>query len=102
MFNTFCNKIFDLIVQGTEFLFSDRFCFFKNRLFQAIWRIQAGKDTSLWLQAMLLWLAVLFMAALENQGFTLTHIDEWSADAKRGSSGTSVILGAFAGKKAVM
>ncbi|MEA5002219.1 MAG: hypothetical protein VB081_01830 [Christensenella sp.] len=38
-------------------------------------------------------------AALENQGFTLTHIDDWSADAERGSSGASVLLGAFAGKK---
>ena len=38
-------------------------------------------------------------ATLENQGFALTHIDDWSADAERGSSGASVILGAFAGKK---
>ncbi|MBC5647949.1 hypothetical protein [Christensenella tenuis] len=38
-------------------------------------------------------------AALENQGFALTHIDDWSADAERGSSGASVLLGAFAGKK---
>ena len=37
--------------------------------------------------------------ALENQGFTLTHVDDWSADAQRGSSGASVLLGAFAGKK---
>ncbi|BDF57837.1 hypothetical protein CE91St36_06540 [Christensenellaceae bacterium] len=36
---------------------------------------------------------------LENQGFTLTHVDDWSADAQRGSSGASVLLGAFAGKK---
>jgi len=36
---------------------------------------------------------------LEDQGFTLTKIDEWSADANRGSSGASVVLGAFAGKK---
>ena len=40
--------------------------------------------------------------ALENQGFTLTHIDDWSADVQRGSSGASVLLGAFAGKKAAM
>ncbi len=38
-------------------------------------------------------------AALESQGFTMTHIDDWSADAERGSSGASVLLGAFAGKK---
>lgn len=38
-------------------------------------------------------------ATLENQGFALTHIDDWSADAERGSSGASVIFGAFAGKK---
>ena len=37
-------------------------------------------------------------AALENQGFTLTQIDDWSANAERGSSGQSVMLGAFAGK----
>ena len=36
---------------------------------------------------------------LESQGFTLTQIDAWSADAERGSSGASVVLGAFAGKK---
>ena len=38
-------------------------------------------------------------SALESQGFTLTHIDDWSADAQRGSSGASIMLGAFAGKK---
>lgn len=38
-------------------------------------------------------------SALENQGFTLSHIDDWSADAERGSSGASIMLGAFAGKK---
>ena len=38
-------------------------------------------------------------AALANQGFTLTPHDDWSADAERGSSGASVMLGAFAGKK---
>ena len=36
---------------------------------------------------------------LENQGFTVTPIDDWSADAERGSSGASIMLGAFAGKK---
>jgi hypothetical protein len=36
---------------------------------------------------------------LTDQGFTVTRIDEWSADAERGSSGKSVIFGAFAGKK---
>ena len=36
---------------------------------------------------------------LRDQGFTLTQIDEWSADAERGSSGKSIALGAFAGKK---
>ncbi len=38
-------------------------------------------------------------SALENQGFTLTQIDDWSANAERGSSGASIMLGAFAGKK---
>jgi len=38
-------------------------------------------------------------ATLTNQGFTLTQIDEWSADAERGSSGASIALGALAGKK---
>jgi len=38
-------------------------------------------------------------AALVNQGFTLTHIDGWSADAERGSAGASIAFGAFAGKK---
>jgi len=36
---------------------------------------------------------------LTDQGFTLTQIDEWSAEAERGSAGKSIILGAFAGKK---
>ena len=36
---------------------------------------------------------------LTNQGFTITHIDDWNAHAERGSSGASVFLGAFAGKK---
>ena len=36
---------------------------------------------------------------LTDQGFTLTKTDEWSADAERGSSGKSIVLGAFAGKK---
>jgi len=36
---------------------------------------------------------------LTDQGFTLTRIDDWAADAERGSSGKSIILGAFAGKK---
>ena len=36
---------------------------------------------------------------LRNQGYTLTEIGEWSADAEKGSSGKSIVLGAFAGKK---
>jgi hypothetical protein len=36
---------------------------------------------------------------LTDQEFTLTRNDEWSADAERGSSGKSIGLGAFAGKK---
>ncbi|MDR0198787.1 MAG: hypothetical protein LBI08_03490 [Methanomassiliicoccaceae archaeon] len=36
---------------------------------------------------------------LNDQGFTLIKTDEWSAVAERGSSGKSIILGAFAGKK---
>ncbi|MCL1811332.1 MAG: hypothetical protein FWG41_03830 [Methanomassiliicoccaceae archaeon] len=36
---------------------------------------------------------------LTDQGFTLTPIDEWSADAERGSQGKSILLGGFAGKK---
>jgi len=36
---------------------------------------------------------------LKDQGFSLTPIDEWSADAERGSSGKSIALGALAGKK---
>jgi len=38
-------------------------------------------------------------SALENQGFKLTQIDDWSAAAERGSSGASIFLGALAGKK---
>jgi len=38
-------------------------------------------------------------AALTGQGFTLTQVDDWSADAERGSAGASIMLGAFAGKK---
>jgi len=38
-------------------------------------------------------------AALTNQGFTLTRIDDWTANAERGSAGASIALGAFAGKK---
>ena len=38
-------------------------------------------------------------AALTSQGFRLTPIDDWSADAERGSAGASIALGAFAGKK---
>jgi len=37
--------------------------------------------------------------SLTDQGFTLTQIDGWSANAERGSSGKSIALGAFAGKK---
>ena len=37
--------------------------------------------------------------ALTDQGFVMTPLDEWSADANRGSSGKSILLGAFAGKK---
>ena len=36
---------------------------------------------------------------LGEQEFTVAQTGEWSADAERGSSGKSVILGAFAGKK---
>jgi len=36
---------------------------------------------------------------LTDQEFVLTRVDEWTADAERGSSGKSIILGAFAGKK---
>ena len=36
--------------------------------------------------------------ALQNQGFTLTPIDDWSAKAERGSKGASIWLGALAGK----
>jgi len=38
-------------------------------------------------------------AALANQGFTLTNIDDWTANAERGSAGASLALGALAGKK---
>ena len=38
-------------------------------------------------------------AALVSQGFTLTPIDDWSANAERGSSVASAMLGALAGKK---
>jgi len=37
--------------------------------------------------------------ALESQGFKLSIIDEWNADAERGSQGLSIAFGAFAGKK---
>ena len=37
--------------------------------------------------------------AITDQGFTLTRTGEWYADAERGSSGKSIALGAFAGKK---
>lgn len=36
--------------------------------------------------------------ALQNQGFTVTRTDEWTARAERGSKGASIMLGAFAGK----
>lgn len=36
---------------------------------------------------------------ITDQGFTLTRINDWSANAERGSSGKSIALGAFAGKK---
>jgi len=38
-------------------------------------------------------------ATLSNQGFTVTPINDWAADAERGSAGASIALGAFAGKK---
>jgi len=38
-------------------------------------------------------------ATLENQGFVLSQIDDWSANAERGSSASSFFLGALAGKK---
>ena len=38
-------------------------------------------------------------SVLTNQGFKLFPIDDWSADAERGSAGASVALGAFAGKQ---
>ena len=37
-------------------------------------------------------------SVLTSQGFTLKQIDDWSANAERGSSGASIALGAFAGK----
>ena len=37
--------------------------------------------------------------ALTNQGFSLAQIDDWSANAERGSAGASLAFGAFAGKK---
>ena len=37
-------------------------------------------------------------AVLTSQGFTLKQIDDWSADAERGSAGASIALGALAGK----
>jgi hypothetical protein len=36
---------------------------------------------------------------LQDQGFTVTPKDEWSALAERGGKGASIMLGAFAGKK---
>jgi len=36
---------------------------------------------------------------LQNQGFTITPLDDWTADAERGSAGASIAFGAFAGKK---
>ena len=36
---------------------------------------------------------------LGDQEFTVARTGEWSADAERGSSGKSIVLGAFAGKK---
>ena len=38
-------------------------------------------------------------AALTSQGFTITPIDDWSANAERGSAGASIAFGAFAGQK---
>ena len=38
-------------------------------------------------------------SALVTQGFTLQQIDDWSANAERGSAGASIALGALAGKK---
>ena len=38
-------------------------------------------------------------STLISQGFTLQQIDDWSANAERGSAGASYALGAFAGKK---
>ena len=36
---------------------------------------------------------------LTDQGYSLVKIDDWSAEAEKGSSGKSIVLGAFAGKK---
>ena len=36
---------------------------------------------------------------LTNQGFKIKPINDWSAEAERGSAGASIVLGAFAGKK---
>jgi|GEM_PF-769825 len=36
---------------------------------------------------------------LTGQGYSLIRIDDWSAEAEKGSSGKSIVLGAFAGKK---
>jgi len=36
---------------------------------------------------------------LTEQGYSLVKIDDWSAEAEKGSSGKSIVLGAFAGKK---
>ena len=36
---------------------------------------------------------------LTDQGYSLIKIDDWSAEAEKGSSGKSIVLGAFAGKK---
>ena len=37
--------------------------------------------------------------SLVNQGFKLIQIDDWTADAERGSQGESIWLGALAGKE---
>jgi len=37
--------------------------------------------------------------SLANQGFTLTPIDDWNAEAERGSKGASIAFGALAGKQ---
>ena len=38
-------------------------------------------------------------ATLQNLGFTLTRMDDWTATAERGSAGASIMFGALAGKK---